>query len=455
MLLFTLLTLSLVFMTTVSCQYDRIVYVDNHLGENNEICLTSNSRQHACQTLSYARGRVTNSTMIILEDGIHPLTAIVNTTGITSNTGWLGHIKIAGLSVSGATITCNASNHLGAGLVFSFIQDLHIANITFSQCGSLLSSTMRDTNFSDMDRILQFRSAVYIINCTNVVVESSTFKNNTGIGLVLYDTNGFVSITDSHFSGNMVPEDERAMYSGGGGIYIEHTYCTPGRLSYCNFEHNPFSNHSVYTIQDCLFHNNHATSLPNMVSTFSRSTGTTSKRLGKGGVVAITLKGRSAYNNFTVSKCNFTGNSATFGGGLDIQFQDYASYNSFRITHCHFMENVAMSGAGGTRIGLLWYRQCPCVSNNELHYHNTTFIHNLAKWGGGTDFYSSRLSKEYQTTLNTMKFSDCSWIENSAKTGAAVGLSPEAWSRPSDGELPTLLFKNCKFIGNYLVSIVT
>ena len=409
--------------------------------------LTSNNHEHACQTLNYALDDISNSTMIILEDGIHPLDAAVNTTGLNTSTGWLGRIKIAGLNVSSATIKCIGYSYLGAGLVFSFIQDLHIANVTFTQCGSLLSSTVRDANVSDNDTVLRFRSAVYVENCTNVVVESCTFANNNGIGLVLYDTNGFVFITDSTFFGNMVPKDERAVYPGGGGIYIEHTYCTPGRLNYCDFENNPFSNRSMYTIQGCLFHKNHATTLPNMVSTVVRPTRSTSARLGKGGAIGITLKGRSAYNNFTVSNSDFTGNSAAFGGGLDIQFQDYVKYNSFTITNCHFVDNIAKNGAGGTRIGLLWYVRYPSVTNDELHYQNTNFIRNSAKWGGGTDFFSSRLSSEYQNT-NTMKFTNCSWIENSAETGAAVNLSPDAWGSLGDGELPTLLFENCKFRGN-------
>ena len=445
--LFVLLTLVFV---APSCQYEHTIYVNNHLGDNNKLCRTSNSPEHACQSLQYALGDINNSTEVLLEDGLHPVDGIVNTTGMNSNAGWLGDIKIAGLS-SGATVDCSAYNHSGAGLLFSFIQNLYIANLTFSGCGGLLNSTMRNNNASEKDTVLQFRSAVYVVNCTHVVIESSMFMNGSGIGLVLFDTNGIVSVSDSYFSGNMVPERERVMYPGGGGMYIEHTYCTPGRLSNCDFEHNPFSNNSVYTIQGCSFHSNHATTLPNKVSTFVRQSGSDSRRLGKGGAIAITLKGRSVYNNFTISGCNFTSNSAAFGGGLDIQFQDYVSHNSFLITDCRFQENTVENGAAATRVGLVWYTVCPCVSNNAIHYRNTDFIGNSAKWGGAMDFFSSRLSDEHQIT-NYIKFTSCSWIENSAETAAAINLSPEAWSSLSDGYLPVPVFEDCEFTGNRILN---
>jgi len=57
-----------------------------------------------------------------------------------------------------------------------------------------------------------------------------------------------------------------------------------------------------------------------------------SQRLGKGGGIAITLKGSSAFNMFEISNCNFTGNSATTGGGLDISLQDFAKSNTLLST---------------------------------------------------------------------------------------------------------------------------
>ena len=167
---------------------------------------------------------------------------------------------------------------------------------------------------------------MYFLNSTNITIESSAFVDNRGIGLVLYDVNGYVSIQNSNFTNNFVPKDEQVKYNGGGGLYIEHTYCTPGLVA-CDYRSNSYNNNSEYRISRCNFVNNSATTPPEppirLSSELASPLGTESKFFGSGGGLQIILKGISNNNMFVINSCTFENNSAKYGGGMNVNiFQD-------------------------------------------------------------------------------------------------------------------------------------
>ena len=428
-----------------SCQWKRTIYVDSNNGTNNDSCWYSNSTEQACQSLDFASRGVVNSTQIVLLRGLHNVTTVVKFSGSAGSR--LEDIEIRGHDVTDETkVVCSEQDPTGAGFLFVFVSKLTISDLVFEFCGTVVNSTTGSVHST-----LKFRSALYILNCTTVTVRSTSFVDGTGIGLVLYDTNGDVSITNSNFSRNAVPEDEHPLYSGGGGLHIEHTYCTPGRLGEmgCDYEHNPFANGSIYTIYNCHFVSNNATTRDNdTVAALAFDKRADSQRLGKGGGIAITLKGSSAFNTFEISNCNFTGNSATTGGGLDISLQDFAKSNTLLLQNCTFDGNTAPKNDGGaTRIGFEFY-SCDCVTNNTIEFLHTHFTNNTAKWGGAIEFFSSR-TKEI-TLPNAIRFTDCHWMKNVAEMAAAVDLAPDAWSTLTDGYLPIPYFANCSFIENHI-----
>ena len=429
-----------------SYQWERIIYVDGNNGTNNDSCWQSNSTEHACQSLDFASRGVVNSTQIVLLRGLHNVTTLVEFMGSIDSR--LEDIEIRGKDATDEIkVVCSQQDLSGAGFRFVFVSRLTISDLTFEFCGALLDSTTGSAYST-----LKFRSALYILNCTTVTVHSTSFVNGSGIGLVLFDTNGNVSITNSDFSRNIVPVDERLLYPGGGGVYIEHTYCTPGRLGEmgCDYERNPFTNGSLYTIHSCHFVYNSATALTNdTVAALAFDKGSDSQRLGRGGGMAVTLKGSSTFNRFEILNCTFTGNSATTGGGVDISMQDFVKSNTLLLQNCTFEDNSAGKNDGGaTRIGLEFYN-CDCVANNTIQFLHTNFTNNTAKWGGAVEFFSSR-AKEDGTVPNKMQFIDCHWTKNVAEVAAAVDLAPDAWSTLTDGYLPVPYFANCSFIGNHI-----
>ena len=417
-------------------QWEHTVYVSVS-GSDSDLCITSNSVDYPCETVSFAIDNVESSTQIIMLGGTHIVDSVLTISAKQD-------ICLEG--VDGAGLLCVPSNEtVGAGLSFVLLSNLHITGLTITNCGVLRESSMH--NVTD-GRILLFKTAVCLLNCSTVTIERITINHSTGIGLTVFDTNGNVSIEGSNFSNNSVPESERETYYGGGGMYIELTYCSPGRIGPCDYRNNPYSNGSFYTITNCMFQDNQATTLKEETSAFVQQGGSHSRRLGKGGGLSLTIKGSSSQNLFTVSQCHFVNNSASFGGGFDVQIQDFATFNAIHMVGCLLLDNSAVIAGGGVRLGIIFYG-CDCVYGNKLIYKHITFCRNKAKWSGGVELFATR-KHMHDWTGDLINFTNCNWTENQGELASAVNLSPEAWNTLASGELPFVTFSNCTFLKNSL-----
>ena len=411
------------------------IHIDPEDGHDLPTCLTG---EIDCATLHYVIIGINDSMTIVLANGIH----VVNDTICMSD---LNNVTLIAKEVNatqavGAVLRCgNGSN---AGLKFVRITNLSISGIRIENCGALTESTSR----INLTSIAIFRAAVCILNSTDVNIEASDFVNNRGVGLVLFDTNGYVSVQNSIFTNNFVPEDEQLIYNGGGGLYIEHTYCSPGLLD-CDYRSNPYSHDSVYSISRCNFINNHATTPPEQsASEFVYQRKTESHLFGAGGGLQIILKGISSGNRFMVNSCTFENNSAGFGGGVNVNsFQDSIRNNEFYFEFCNMSNNHAHFGGGGIAVGVLFYETDSIVS-----FRYTNFRQNFAASGAGMYFFSTRM-KSYAIKATRVLFSDCTWYQNSGTLGSALILAPEAFFTLTDGYLPEPEFTNCLFEGNKII----
>ena len=428
----------------VSSQWSHIIHVNNENGSDTEECLISSSMFSPCATLQYAVSGLGNSTQILLSGGTHGIDHTINISA-------LYNISLSGMSAdhpglasdSESTVYCqNGSN---AGLKFVDVSDLHISKLVFVNCGSPSASTTHGENFETM---AQFRIAVLVLNSTDIYIESTAFVDNRGVGLALFDTAGHVSILNSDFTGNSVPQEEKLHdYSGGGGLYIEHTYCSPGLLN-CNYQENPFSSNSTMIISNCRFAHNLATTLPRASSTLVHQEKTISRRLGQGAAISLTLKGRSYGNNITISHCSFESNSARYGGAVNVNFQDHATNNQLLFQECLFADNHAEDGGGGLFVGIFFY-EGDTVVGNHIHLEYTDFYSNTGAYGGGAHFAISQM-RDSRLPQNSISFTHCEWHYNSAKLGGALLFVPEAWNTFTDGSLPIPVFNSCLFSGNWI-----
>ena len=396
-----------------------VVYVDSSDGINEPGCLVNSSLR--CKTLDYAVINITNSTEVILLSENNTLTTAVDITHFDN-------ISIVGNQSS--TVQCSYQDE-GVGLYFASGRNLRISNIQLVQCGSPRLSTDR--------QYVEMWTALYILNTTDLVLESCKFTQSKGTAIVLYDINGIVTIIDSTFDLNSIQFDNRTRTSpGGGGLYIEHTYCTPGLFS-CNSSDNSYNSYSQYLIHSCIFEYNKA-SRPDSLNSALQSGSPSQKELGVGGGIALSLTGTSSYNTFTIRNSTFSDNTAIAGGGLDITIQDVAASNNITVEDTLFEGNEVNMSGGGARVS--YFAQSV---NNFILFTNSNFTKNVATTGGGTECISSRSLY----TTNALHFKNCSWVDNTGELAAAVDITPDVWDSLSDGFLVSPVFEDCLFTQNH------
>ena len=425
------------------------IIINSTTGENVSYCFNSNSTT-PCKNLSYVLHTIHNMSLsdreVILQ-GDHYIDQTLTIADVE-------RLTIRGSDFKSSTIHCvppNSSNDTGSGLVFVSISNLTVSNVRFKGCGTLQNSTtLRNFN------IIKYRSAVYILNCTNVHFIETTFHRSVGRGLSLYDDNGYVLIRNTTFVENMVPKEEQDKLIGGGGLYIEFTYCTPDYPN-CNFTENLRNKNSTYEIQDCVFKGNRVTghtsnerTAQNHIVQFPLLVGNHGHNRGQGAGISISFKGTSLHNSITISDCVFTNNSAEqeSGGGVEAILEDYASKNTLHINACTFTNNHALERSGGA-LKLGYVITTPNVNHNNITVQDTLLVNNSAAWGGAVSFFASRFKVDLQ---NRMEFINCSWMGNSASFGAAMRVNYEAWDSIADGIVPTTLLCSCTFINNYITN---
>ena len=414
------------------------IVVDYENGRDDPVCLYSFTP--GCKTLTYALSNASslNNSVVYLE-GDHQLGQTLTVQGVANLT-----IKAA---TNNSVIHCSQpSSHqdIGSGLVFQYTSNISVINVTFEGCGTLQYSTTLRNNEN-----LKSRSAVYLINCTGVIFSHCRFHKNVARGLSLYDVIGRIEVIKSEFYENKVVDDEKNVHFGGGSIYIEFTYCSPG-FPNCNRDKNTHNSNSKYVIRDCLFENNVATSNEisdqiNIVQ-FRVLAGNDGNNAGEGGGIHITLKGISSNNTIEVHNCTFRNNTATYGGGIGAIFQDLASESTLLVKDSNFYNNYARErGGGALQLGFVNTEK---ETHNRIIVQDTEFVGNSAGWGGAVAFFVSRSRFDVN---NTISFFNCTFIENSASIGAAMLLKPEARDSIFDGLVPTPFIENCTYVNNRVV----
>ena len=425
------------------------IIINTITGENVFSCFSSNSTT-PCKNLSYVLRTIPNMSLsdreVILQ-GDHYINQTLTIADVE-------RLTIRGSDFKSSTIHCmppNSSNDTGSGLVFVSISNLTVSNVRFKGCGTLQNSTTLRNGSN-----IKYRSAVYILNCINVHFIETIFDRSVGRGLSLYDDNGYVLIRNTTFVENMVPKEEQDRLIGGGGLYIEFTYCTPGYPN-CNFNENLQNQNSTYEIKDCVFKGNRVTghtsnerTAQNHIVQFPLLVGNHGHNLAQGAGISISFKGTSSRNSITIFNCVFYNNSAEqeSGGGVEAILEDYASKNTLHINACKFTNNSALERSGGA-LKLGYVITTPNVNHNNITVQDTLFVNNSAAWGGAVSFFASRFKVDL---LNRMEFINCSWIGNTASVGAAMHVNDEVWDSIADGIVPTTLLCSCKFINNYITN---
>ena len=446
----------------VEGSFSNPVYCVDRGGSNSSDCLKLDDANGCCVSLSLLLsglyGSSVRPTQITIE--IHSDLFLNETVNFVN----FGGIEIMGINEPSLFCLENEQEEMNAGLYFKDTTNILMMNLTFVHCGSLQNnSIVKDFNC--------FHSTLNFFNCSNLTLENIAIKDGHGTGAVLFNIFGTVSISHCVFDNNKVRNSK--MFSGGGGLIIVFINSS-GKSGEYSKSIDEYKNNR-YTIQNCAFINNNASSLECI---YIRSDGAF-QGFGRGGGLAVYLDGKMKQCSVqvTITRCRFKNNSAYLGGGLFVMFRGNSSYNSITVENSIFIANHAIAfipqkddnniernevqklfqrkggGGGGAGGGFLFNKNNQDLVENFLVFMNCQFIRNHADGnGGGLSIFSTRMISSDNAKRNYIKLIGCSMQNNSAYVASALDLSPEVYDRLGYGTLPTPEIKNCNFATNFILN---
>ena len=410
------------------------VYIDGAEGRDSLGCLNSSSTETPCQSLSLVAETLTQKHSVSIEILGH----VLNLTRAVNFTDY-SNITISG-SGTNTTLYCNESD---AGLAFIRVVNLSIYSLTIDNYGALSPSTTDQGLLS---------VAVYVLNCSNVLIRSVVVASSIGTGLSLYDTNGVVAITHSNFINNGITHHNK---SGGSGLHIEFTICTPGFKGTNCKNHKDQNRNSRYFIQNCSFVNNVAHWPDINPGPLYPSYQVFIPRLGQGGGLYISIGSDAMNNTFIVRFCKFLNNTASYNaGGMLAEFLNSVKNNTVYVNQTTFEGNkctaTQYSSVGGLSADFMFYEESAIdgeqAEYNSFQCHLCSFKANKGDMGGGTAIFAAKATN--RSSLSTIGFSNCNWTENESAMGAAVFITPAIWDYTKEGYLPVPMFSDRRFESN-------
>ncbi len=359
--------------------------------------------------------------------------------------------------INRTTINCTGNV---TGLAFQNVVRISFSNLTVYDCSSVQNSTSKNFHqFAEKNKysVYTFPVGLYFFNCADVIFDHVTVDSTPhGTGVVMYDTFGRNSISNSVFTNNRA--QDHPYNPGGGGFYIEFTYCIPGDKN-CDKNSSRvvsyFSNNtqSSYFFSNCRFANNKA---HNADSGTTNSTYIVPHRadhiaFGRGGGLSIFIKGNASKNLFHVSNCKFENNSALWGGGLFVEFHDDTFNNTVIVDNsiiinnfCHFKPDSGTAG-GGMRIGHYVYGSELLGTGNYIRVSNCIFDSNAALDGGGLSI--SPTSEDVAPgKVARIDIVNVNFTHNYGKLGAALHI--DRFVMILEGFVLSVNVRNCIFTHN-------
>ena len=423
------------------------LHVNKDNGTDNSTCRDGSV---PCATLAYALEDLDSDTTVLLDNEV---TSHFNITTVQ------GPISNITLSSSRGKSVINCSEE--AGLAFINVSSLAISNVKLHNCGAWRDST----SYNALGDPVTYSVALYLYNCTDVSLVSTTVSYSPGAGVVMLAVIGLVEVSDSNFidNGHRIPrggyEFNRTFETvrlAGCGLLIELPSCPLGVSSKnctnrdydCNeFDSQPsllpqYSDVS-YVITNSRFINNTAETPDFDTPSFLRNPQVTHfTAIGRGGGLSVFIKGRSENIHVAVSDSIFDNNWALYGGGLFMELWHHPINVSLEVINTNFTRNelpynsVTNTGTGG---GGLRYIEAYCSgSRTTLLLKGCRFDDNKAFWGGGS---SISIQSDNDTAEDRTVLTNCNYTRNIACIGAAVDVTNYVGR-------PTVVLEDMAFIEN-------
>ena len=423
------------------------IYIDPVNGSNDISCLTSDSQILPCMNLSFAFNVSYrfDHTVYVLSNETHFLETVETFQA-------LNDISFIGTGINETVIQCIVYN--GSGLSFQGVSNLQFTDLSISNC----SSSQNSTSLSEIPhKKLVILVALYLYCCENLTMNYVSVRNSPdATGVVVYDTTGMNVISHSKFANNAVFNSP-----GGGGFYVEFTYCLPGsnncsdndRLSYTDHNRN-----STYNFDNCTFENNVAQTNTHSNTVYLVPYRSNHIALGRGGGLSIFFKGNASSNAFNIKNCKFINNYAAWGAGLFVEFHDDTYNNEVKIeqcfmnlNHCPFTAENGTAG-GGMRLGHYVFGienhsrgKLHVLPPNRITVNGCNFSSNSAFNGGGLSISPTVQNVEAHQVAEIL-INNTTFEKNCARLGAALHIS--RFAMILDGDILQVALQSCTFDSN-------
>ena len=403
------------------------------------------------QGAQYWLANGSNSIVLIIVEGRYDLSESLYTT----------FENVSGISIIGSpsnnppTTVVSCTGNVGFEFVYS--SDIVIHGIEFSNCNQPRNST----SITERYTFEQFYVSFYLLYCADISLQNVSITNNNGTGLVIYNPAKTIVIEGSRFLNNQ-QQQWPEFTAGGGGVFIEFSYCVPYNEAGLDCLKDGISNVDTQftsdtniSIRNCIFYHNKANATSYLNNTFILPSGQYHYAFGRGGGLSLFFKGSAKSNNVVVDGCSFIQNSALWGGGIFAEFHDNASYNSLTVYSSFVSDNNVLintegdglkegTGGGGSSIGFVFFGENSVHGNTAL-FKDCTFDGNTAYLGGGISFYSPKQIHNIPS-FNEFALDGCSFTGNRAKFGFALDVT--LWQPSVRGHNPMTLISDCDFTDN-------
>ena len=258
----------------------------------------------------------------------------------------------------------------------------------------LMKLSMRKVSFlSCGPGIEKVPAALFFSGNCQIDMSDVRVSDSNGSGLVLFDIAGNININHSSFVRNMVKSgygagvhvtvisvsktdysfihclfrsnkaipvtyEKNHIDTKGGGLYIDYKSNTS--QVHVMIENCTFSDNLAYWGGGLLatFDNNASSNILNVISTHFahnydhlENSPPEAYAAAAGAGALVSVYSNSTSNSIHIINCTFTGNSASWGGGLEVYSKPgpaentLNTFNSLTISQCNFTDNLAYSGA--------------------------------------------------------------------------------------------------------------
>ena len=287
-------------------------------------------------------------------------------------------------------------------------------------------------------------------------MENVTVENSNGTALVLYGTVGKNSFKNCFFTGNKANYTESGG-GGGGGVDVELLYCVPGNSECFDDDFSPlssFASNSDYVFEDCYFNDNVAKTDDFVGYAFVLPELSSSMGLGRGGGLSLLFKGVATNVSVVITNSHFINNVAIWGAGLELVFEDSSQNNSVEVVSSEFIGNkcdydvFSYRGTGGGGAMIQFAGITKKVKHNKVAIEDTSFRDNIAYFGGGVSFFTTREVGVLNST-NSIVFVNCNLTNNTARLGSGIDMA--LWHEITEGVAVKPKLTNCFFEANTVI----